>query len=123
MQPKTKTISFIILSFILGIAVGWFLEDRVFILAHGPGGYGPGDIHKMMAERLHLDQHQIAQVDTILAGHRPRMEEFRKQTLEVRDSIRTEIRKILNPEQTKLFDGFIQEMNNREAKRHEPPKK
>jgi hypothetical protein len=123
MQPKTKTILFIILSFVLGVAGGWFLEGRVFITARGPEVRGPGDFHKVLAERLHLDQRQIAQVDSILGLHKQRMEEFRKQTLAVRDSIRVEIRKLLNPEQEKLFDGFIQEMNNREARRHEPPKK
>jgi Spy/CpxP family protein refolding chaperone len=122
MQPKTKTILFVILSFILGVAVGWFLESRVFIMARGGEGHGPGDFHKVLAERLHLDQRQIAQVDSILGEHRQRMEEFRKQTLAVRDTIRLEIRKVLNPEQAKLFDGFIQEINSREARRREPPK-
>lgn len=123
MKPKTKTLLFIVLSFVLGIAVGWFLEDRVFTMVRGSEVHGPGDFHKVLVERLHLDQRQIAQVDSILGIHRSRIDGFRRQTLAVRDTIQMEIRKLLNPEQTKLFDGFIQELNSREAKKHEPPKK
>lgn len=125
MEPKTKTVLFILLSFILGIFVGWFLEERVFTIVRNPQGHGPGDFHKILAERLRLDEHQVQQVDSILGIHKQQMDEFRKQTLAVRDTIRIKIRKLLNAEQSKLFDGFIQEMNDREAKRHdhEPVKK
>lgn len=125
MKPKAKTILFILLSFILGIILGWFLEERVFTMKPNSENRGPGDFHKVLAERLHLNDHQIAQVDSILGIHKQRMDEFRKQALAIRDTMRIEIRKILNAGQTKLFDEFIQEMNNREAKKHdhEPVKK
>jgi len=58
-------------------------------------------------------------VDSILEIRRQRMDEYRKQSFALRDTMRIEIRKILNPEQAKLFDDFTREMNERESKRWE----
>ncbi|MGD1044351.1 MAG: hypothetical protein ABR936_03360 [Bacteroidota bacterium] len=119
MKPKTKTILFILLSFILGALCGWFVQDRVFIKT----GHTPPDFQKMLTERLHLDGGQIAQVDSILDARRQQMDVHRKRMLAMRDTIQMEIRRVLSPEQVKLFDAIIQEINEREAKRHEPTKK
>jgi uncharacterized protein YneF (UPF0154 family) len=70
MQPKTKTILFILLSFILGILCGWFLQDRVFIKAD----HTPPDFQKMLTERLHLNEGQTAQLDSILEARKEQME-------------------------------------------------
>jgi hypothetical protein len=125
MQPKTKTILFILLSFMLGILLGWFLEDRMSTGVFHLQGRGPRDFQKVLAERLHLDEHQIMHVDSILDSRKQRMEEFRKQTLAMRDSIRIEIRRILNPDQAALFNVFEKEMKEKESKRreHEPEKR
>jgi hypothetical protein len=122
MKPKTKTILFIFLSFILGILCGWFLQDRVFIKADR---MPPPDFQKMLAERLHLDVHQIAQVDSILDVRKQLMDVHRKQMLAMRDTTRMEIRKVLNTDQSKVFDEIVQEMNARDAKKreHDSPKK
>ena len=121
MKPKTKTILFILLSFILGILCGWFAQDRVFIKAE----HTPPDFQKMLTERLHLDERQIAQVDSILDARKKQIDVHRNQMLAMRDTARLEIRKVLNAEQGKVFDEIVQEMNDREAKRHdhEPMKK
>jgi hypothetical protein len=122
MKPKTKTIIFIILSFILGILCGWFVEDRVFIKAnHKP----PPEFQKMLAERLHLDDRQIAQVDSILDARKKKIDIHRKQMLAMRDTTQMEIRKILNADQNKVFDEIVQEMNAHDAKKvgHDSPKK
>ena len=110
MRPKTKTILFILLSFALGIFCGWFLKDHVFMKPE----HTPGDFQKMLAERLHLDEHQIAQVDSLLEIRR---DVYRKQMFAMRDTTQMEIRKFLSANQNKLFDGVIQEMNEREAKK------
>jgi uncharacterized protein YneF (UPF0154 family) len=116
MKPKTKTILFIILSFILGILCGWFLQDRVFLkTVHTP----PPEFQKMLAERLHLDEHQVAQVDSILDARKQKMDVHRKQMLAMRDTAQMEIRKVLNADQNKIFDEIVQEMNARDAKKHE----
>jgi hypothetical protein len=79
----------------------------------------PGDFQKMLAERLHLDEHQIAQVDSLLEIRRQQMDVYRKQMFAMRDTTQMEIRKFLDVNQNKLFDAVIQEMNEREAKRRE----
>ena len=115
MKPKTKTILFILLSFILGALCGWFVEDNVFVKA----SHTPPDFQKMLTERLHLDEHQIAQLDSILEARKKQMDVQRNQMLAMRDTTRIEIRKILNTDQTKIFDGILQEKDAREAKKRE----
>jgi hypothetical protein len=39
--------------------------------------------------------------------------------LAMRDTTRIEIRKVLNTDQTKIFDGILQEKDAREAKKRE----
>jgi len=57
---------------------------------------------------------QIAQVDSLLEIRR---DVYRKQMFAMRDTTQMEIRKFLSANQNKLFDGVIQEMNEREAKK------
>ncbi len=74
MQPKTKTILFILLSFTLGI-IGGVTVDRQILCNHAPmQPPSREDVLKMFAERLHLDNHQAAQVDTILDTYRPKFD-------------------------------------------------
>jgi hypothetical protein len=121
MKPKTKTILFILLSFILGIICGWFVQNRVF----SKGAPTPQDFQKMLTERLHLDQRQIAQLDSILDARKKQMDVQRNQMLAMRDTIRMEIHKILNINQVKIWDEMVQEKDAREAKmrEHDSPKK
>jgi len=115
MKPKTKTILFILLSFILGILCGWLAQDRIFTKSV----HTLPEFQKMLAERLHLDERQIAQVDSILDSRKKQMDVHIKQMLAMRDTTQMEIRRALSPEQIKLFDAIIQEINVREAKKHE----
>ena len=112
MRPKTKTILFILLSFVLGILCGWFLQDRVFIKAD----HTPPEFQKMLTERLRLNESQVAQLDSILEARRKQMELQRNQMLAMRDTTRIEIRRILNADQLKTFDEILQEKDAREAK-------
>ncbi len=117
MKPKTKTIMFIILSFMLGILCGWFLEDRVCDKAPFPRGKGHGEFIKVLSEHLHLNEMQIAQVDSILESRRQKMEVYKKCAIAIRDSTRMEIRKILNDEQVKIFEEFNKEKEREGAKK------
>ena len=120
MKPKTKTILFILLSFILGIVCGWLAQDRMFTKS----GHSLPEFQKMLAERLHLDERQIAQVDSILDSRKKQMDVHIKQMLAMRDTTQTEIRKVLNANQNKIFDEIVQEMNAHDAKKREhDPKK
>jgi hypothetical protein len=61
----------------------------------------------------------VAQVDSILESRKQKMEIYKKQALAMRDTTRVEIQKILNTEQSKIFDEFNQEKDQQEAKRQE----
>jgi hypothetical protein len=117
MKAKTKTILFIVLSFLVGIVVGWLLENRIFKFATQRQIHRPREFHKILTDRLHLDERQVFQVDSILEIHKQKMDEFRKQSLALRDTMRIDIRKILKPEQATLFDDFTREMSKRESKK------
>jgi ubiquitin C-terminal hydrolase len=117
MKPKTKTILFILLSFLLGILCGWFLEDRMLNRMPNPKGKDHREFLKSLNEHLHLNERQMAQVDSILESRKQKMEICKK--LAMRDTTRMEIRKILNSEQSKIFDEFNQEKDQIEVKRRE----
>ena len=66
MQPKTKTLLFILASFIVGILLGWFVESRI---PHLPAVQTPQystDFLKIMSERVHLTSAQYAQIDSMI---------------------------------------------------------
>lgn len=120
MKPKTKTILFILLSFILGIVCGWLVQEHISVKT----GHTPPEFLKMLTERLHLDERQIVQVDSILDARKKQMDVHRKEMLAMRDTIQMEIRRVLNADQNKIFDEFVQEMNAHDAKKREhDPKK
>ncbi len=120
MKSKTKAIVFILLSFLLGIVCGWALEERFFQrMTHERPGGRAGFI-KILTERLHLNPGQVNKVDSILESNRNKMEVFKKQVLEMRDTTRMQIRGVLNPDQQKLFDEFNQNIDKEVEKRHEP---
>ena len=115
MKAKTKTILFILFSFLLGILAGWIGNDR---LKSRPM-HTPRDFQNMLSEKLHFTARQNGLVDSILESHRIEMDAHRKLLFAMRDSIRMEIRKILESDQQQTFDALIQDMNNRESKNHD----
>jgi len=123
MEPKTKTLLFILLSFLLGIFCGWLIENRISHRMEHPQGGNRAEFLKILSERLHLNEQQLMQVDSILESRKQKMEFFKKQVLAMRDTTRLEIRKYLDANQNKLFDNMIQEMNDREAKMREQENK
>jgi hypothetical protein len=125
MKPKTKTIIFILMSFIIGIFCGWYLEDRLFKNEYHSSVKGPTEFLKVLTQRVHLNELQVAQVDSVLESKRQKMIAFKKQTLALRDTTRQDIRRLLTPDQTKLFDEFVQQKDQQEARQrdHEQAKK
>jgi hypothetical protein len=119
MQPKTKTLTFILLSFFAGIILGWFLESRVLRMIHDGKESGRIDFHQLLVERLHLDQQQIVLVDSILDMRKARIETIRKHVAASKDTTNMEIRKILTQEQIKLYDQLIEELEKKFPKRKE----
>jgi Ser/Thr protein kinase RdoA (MazF antagonist) len=116
MTAKSKTILFIFVAFLLGGVAGGVLVHRYWPDFRPSRPEAPKDALKAFAARLHLEPRQMAEVDSLLELRRQRFEAYRSLTMASRDSTRQEIRKILTPEQNKLFDDYIQEMNSREER-------
>lgn len=121
MEPKSRTTLFLIASFLLGSVAGGFVGSR-FLNARSGGfqRHSRGDVMKEFTEKLKLQGNQSAVVDSILESHRAGIDSLRKRFSEQfktqRDSLRRAIRIVLTPEQKSLYEEYIKEMNDREAK-------
>ena len=114
MQPKTKTILFILLSFALGAFAGGIYGSRYY--PHRPARPSAADWRNAFAERIGLDSAQRTVVDSITEAYREKMNHFRQDIFTVRDTLRSEIRKVLTRDQNKRFDDFIKEIDERQAR-------
>ena len=121
MEPKTKTLLFILASFVLGVAAGIAFKDT--LLPHRPSYRSELEWRKSFYERLKIEGEQIGKVDSILDAQRGRMNVYRELMMATRDTTRAEIRKLLSDEQNRLYDNFIKEMHEREARERQPNKK
>lgn len=121
MQPKTKTIIFIVVSFLLGAVGGGYVGKMYFSDSRGHGSQPSREqVRQEFASKLKLDPTQAAQVDSIIEVFRQGFNETRKQYTETfkmrRDSLRKDIRRLLSAEQNKLYDEYIKELDERESK-------
>jgi hypothetical protein len=125
MSPKTKTVFLILLCFALGVVVG-FVAERYYLSSRLPHRPDFAQVRKEFAERLHLDTLQLSQVDSLMDSHRKKMDDIRKLFSAERDTLRSGIRKLLDPGQKSMYEDYIKEIEARDAKRHEgdrPPSK
>ena len=121
MEPRRKLILYIIVSFVLGAVGGGFVGSKIAPRHDwSQRRDGPSPM-KEFSERLKLDERQTAMVDSILENHRSAFDAIRKSYGKTyrtqRDSIRLQIQNILNDEQKELYNDYIREMEQREAKR------
>lgn len=121
MNAKSKTILFILVSFLLGLIAGGFIGMRYFDgsrRTHRPPNQS--EVMKEFSQKLELSERQIRIVDSLLELQRTKIGEFRKQYSEMfksqRDTLRMEIRKHLSEDQNRRYDAYIQEVEEREAK-------
>lgn len=125
MQAKSKTIVFIVLSFLIGGIAGGY-AGATFFGQRGSGRPSRVDIMKEFTEKVRLQGSQPGVVDSLVEAYRAKLGETRKGYSELfrqqRDSLRKEIRKILSEEQKVLYDGYIKEMDERES-RHRKERK
>jgi hypothetical protein len=121
MNPKTKTLFLILLCFALG-AVSGYIAEKYYFGNRTPRRPDPTQVRKEFAQRLRLDSIQILQVDSVFDVHRKKMEDIRKLFSEDRDSLRGGIRKLLSPDQSKLYDEYVKEMESRDVRRRESEK-
>jgi hypothetical protein len=121
MELKTKTFVFILVSFLLGGVAGGFIGRTYF--AGQPSSHRPSraEVQKQFAERLKLSPSQATAVDSIFEAFRQKFTEVQKEYSQAfhskRDTLRLTIRKVLTGNQNRLFDDYIREMDEREAKR------
>ena len=126
MGLKTKTFAFIVMSFLLGGVAGVYV-GKAYFGASPQAGHRPtkAAMQKQFAERLKLNAAQAVKVDSILETFRQSFGQVQNgywQTFHLkRDTLRMSIRALLDPEQNKLFDEYIKEMDQREARRRENP--
>ncbi|MBI2834890.1 MAG: hypothetical protein HYX76_10750 [Acidobacteria bacterium] len=126
MTPRTMklwTAVFALLLFSSGVAVGMIVQAS--LLPSGPRGFRGGPprlggplrpgrdvLADRLASELKLSADQRAELDEIFARRRGRLEGFHAQVrarfeTEQRE-LREDIRKILTPEQQRLFDEWLQ---------------
>ena len=119
MEAKSKTMLFILLSFVVGIGGGTYFGASYFS-ERRPARPSRADIMREFSDRLKLQGDQSARIDSILESNRKRFGELRKEYNDVfrqqRDSLRKAIRTALSPDQNILYDEYIKEMDEREAK-------
>lgn len=125
MQPKSKTLLFILFAFLLG-GIGGLVVGKSYYGSSPRHRVTREEVRKEFTERLKLDGHQRASIDSLLESHRVKFGETRKQYSEEfrkrRDSLRVEIRKQLSEEQNRLYDAYIKELDERESREHERPR-
>jgi hypothetical protein len=116
MKPKTKTILFIIFSFILGVFCGVLVAFNLFVpkkpLTHV-------EFIKMFQERVKLSDAQLAKADSLFLSMKPIMDAHRQEMSRIKDSTRAMVKDLLNPEQKLLFDQFYQDLNKTNNKKNE----
>ena len=123
MELKTKTLVFIVLSFLLGGIAGGFIGKTYF--TGQPTSRRPNrvEMQKQLADRLKLTPDQSTRVDSILESFRVNFSQVQShywQTFHMkRDTLRLSIRSLLSSEQNKLFDSYIKEMDERESHRRD----
>ena len=100
---------------------------RTSLLREGGIGRREPQCRSNFAERLHLNASQAVRVDSILESFRQSFGQVQNgywQTFHLkRDTLRLSIRALLAPEQNKLFDEYIKETDERDAKRRENPER
>lgn len=116
MNPTGKALLTIIISFILGVVVGYFS----FQLSHGTterkeeqsGFYR---LKNELHDRLSLTDAQQTTLDSLLQHRRVAFDTFRKQMSaqyhDMREETRDSIRQILTVEQKNGFEMFIKELD------------
>ena len=119
MQAKSRTLVFLVVSFLLGGVAGVF-ADRTWLNSPAPKRPSRGEVSKEFAEKLMLRPEQTVAVDSILEARKERFVAVRKgysETIKLqRDTLRREIRKLLSPDQNNLYDQYIKEIEERETR-------
>lgn len=104
-NPKVKAVLAIVVSFMLGIVSGVFLVH--FYWKPSPPIVKHHEFMQMVREKLELTAEQQAKIDSILCQSKRTIDEHKKAIVQIKDSVKTEIDKILTENQKKTLDELI----------------
>lgn len=121
MQARTKTFWLIMMVFLLGGIAGGFVGSTYFGRKNSfRSKPSREEIRKEFATKLKLTPEQNATIDSVFEANRAKMNAVSKQYSQIfkayRDSLRAEIRRQLTPDQNKLYDDYIKEIDERERR-------
>jgi hypothetical protein len=116
MQPKTKTVLFIVFSFLLGVFCGIMVSLNLFVpkkpMTHA-------EFMKSFQERVKLSDIQLAKADSLFLSLKPIMDAHKMERARLKDSTRALVKDLLSPEQKILFDQFYQDLDRMNGKKNE----
>ncbi|MCX7984239.1 MAG: hypothetical protein N3A63_04995 [Bacteroidetes bacterium] len=107
MKPKTKALLALVISFTLGVASGVLLTrliwKPVFFMKHQ-------DFWKEVREKLELTKDQQDRIDSLLCSSKRVIDEHKKAIIQVKDSVKKEIDKILTDKQRDALEQLLKEL-------------
>jgi hypothetical protein len=113
MKPKTKTLLFILFSFVLGGAAGYVAFDSGIFRPGRSARPSPQEFRRDFHRKLSLDSLQIREVDSLLDAYWEGMSVHRDAMMRARDTLRAELRRRLTPEQQSTYDAMNRQMDAR----------
>lgn len=113
MNPKTKMLVVLLLTFLLGCVVGASLLSGTW-RSLTRSSHERESYRTYMYNRLMLDSAQIGRVDSLLDAYKSSINQFRHSVQSSRDSLRTEIKALLTTEQIAEYEEILAEMNKRD---------
>jgi hypothetical protein len=113
MKPKTKTLLFILLSFVLGVVAGILVDESGLLGRSRARRPSSKDFRTEFHRRLELDSVQIRSVDSLLDASRLRMNVHRTWMMQERDTLRSEMRQLLTSRQSAMYDEMNRESDAR----------
>ncbi len=113
MKPKTKTLLFVLLSFVLGGAGGYVGFESGMLRPTRPARMSPQEFRKDFHRKLNLDSLQIREIDSLLDVYWERMSVYRDAMMRDRDTLRVELRRRLTAPQQQTYDAMNRQMDAR----------
>ncbi len=125
MKAKSKSFWVLLLTFVLGIIVGYI--SREIVLENQISKFRrlskPGGLTKMITDEAKLEEEQIRELSPIIGKYDVKMREFRKEGhckfKTLMDSLRVEIAPYLSEEQKASLDRFDKKKKDHSDKKKE----
>lgn len=116
MKPKTKTLLLIAAAFFLGGVAGISIDRNWgFFLRFGHSRMTPAEFRTHFHTALALDSMQIKRVDSLLDSFRGKVDVQRSLMARYHDTLRSDIRLLLTPEQMRRYEEFDKATRAREG--------